>query len=252
LSSSSRSRQTCAAQGKCSNDIIGDRRTNDNSYGGEELDYSANATETLPSSSAAAAFVEQRCVKSNQSSSLLGFMDNMHHHSPYIMSGINWKNYYGSSSSSSSSKTRLELDMEKAFTTTFTNNHNIIDKDNDVNLVLYQKNESTNNRVVRQYYGIVHPLVGRIDPHDVTVNDSNNNISLSSFAFPSAAQCSNSNDNSNKRSYTETTTTTHPITTVHENYDCTAHTLLRRRQHSKTTGLGMSIPYSWYRFPPSK
>jgi hypothetical protein len=144
--------------------------------------------------------------------------------------------------------------MEKAFTTTYSNNHNNCDKDNDINLVLYQKNESINNRLVRKYYGIVHPLVGRIDPHNVTVNDSNHNPSLSSFAFPSAAQWSsnNSGSSSNKRSYTEiSTTTANPITTLHENYDCIAHTLLRRR-HSKTTGLGMSIPYSWYRFPPSK
>lgn len=220
-----------------SSSIVAGRRTNDSIGGGDELDYSTNS-EKLPSST-----VEQECSssssssgmlsnnidnQSSSSSSWLGFMDYMQHHSPYIMSGINWGKYYSSSSSSSK---RLELDMEKAFTT-FSNNHKSIDKDN-VNLV-NQKNESTDR--VKQY-AIVHPLVGRIIPHDgVVMNDSNHNPSLSSsFAFPAAARC---NINSSSSSSGGETTTSNSIT------------LLRR--HSKATGLGISIPYSWYRFPPSK
>lgn len=221
-----------------SSSIVAGRRTNDSNIGGgDELDYSTNS-EKLTSSTA-----EQECSSSdgmtsnnihNQSSSLLGFMDNiMQHSSPYIMSGINWKNYYYSSSSSSK---RLELDIEKAFTA-FSNNNQNIDKDN-VNRVVNQKNEESTNRVGQ--YRVDHPLVGRIDRHDVVVTDINHNPSLSSFAFPSAAQCNNNSSSStsnNKRLYPETTSTN-------------SITLLRR--HSKTTGLGISIPYSWYRFPQSK
>jgi hypothetical protein len=58
--------------------------------------------------------------------------------------------------------------MERAFTS-FSNNHKIIVNDN-INLVNQKKEESTKNRIRR--YGIVHPLVGRIDPYDV-VNYSN-------------------------------------------------------------------------------
>jgi hypothetical protein len=130
--------------------------------------------------------------------------------------------------------------MEKAFTTTFSNNNHNIDKDN-VNRVVNQKNEESTNRYGQ--YRVDHPLVGRIDRHDVVATDINHNPSLSSFAFPSAAQCNNNSSSSssstsnNKRFYPETTTTN-------------SITLLRR--HSKTTGLGISIPYSWYRFPQSK
>ena len=222
-----------------SSSIVAGRRTNDSKIGGgDELDYSTNS-EKLTSST-----VEQECSSSdgmtsnninNQSSSYLGFMDhNMHHHSPYIMPGINWKNYYISSSSSK----RLELYIEKAFTTFSNNNHNI-DNDNG-NRVVNQKNEESTKRVGQ--YRVDHPLVGRIDHHDVVVTDINHNPSLSSFAFPSVAQCNNnssstSSTSNNKRFYPETTTTN-------------SITLLRR--HSKTTGLGISIPYSWYRFPQSK
>lgn len=217
-----------------SSSIVAGRRTHDSNIGGgDELDYSTNSEKLTFST------VEQECSSSdgmtsnniyNQSSLWLGLMDhNMHHHSPYIMPGINWKMYYSSSSK--------RLEIEKAFTTFSNNNHNI-DKDN-VNRVVNQKNEESTNRVGQ--YRVEHPLVGRIDRHDVVVTDINHNPSLSSFAFPSAAQCNNNSSSStsnNKRFYPETTTTTNSIT------------LLRR--HSKTTGLGISIPYSWYRFPQSK